>query len=77
MPPVEEVKEAILNPDCQILNLLYSIKELSGFFDKPGDVDLCTVQGAVANLSCNHPRSNAMALFHDRTSYVLVRVISE
>ena len=74
---VDTVKETLLNPDCQILNLLYSMKELAELVDEPGNIDLCTVQGGVANLHCNNPRSNARVLLQNRAAYVLVRVISE
>ena len=55
---------------------MHVIKQLCSLSDKPGDLDLCTLQGVVANLTNTALRNSARPFLTDRTSYVVVKVIS-
>ena len=72
-----KLEQSLLNPDSTILNLLHVIKQLCSLGDKPEDLDLCTLQGVVANLTTASLRSSARPLLTDRTAYIVVKVISK
>ncbi|KAL5264250.1 hypothetical protein ACHWQZ_G005369 [Mnemiopsis leidyi] len=72
---VLKLEQSLLNPDSTILNLLHVIKQLCSLGDKPEDLDLCTLQGVVANLTTASLRSSARPLLTDRTAYIVVKVI--